>query len=636
MSSQPLSDKPDVPATALPSDVDDRAMVWAFLGKYAWRYRWQYLAGLGFLLATNVLTVAIPRLQKDVFDELSGLRRSEIVHHNALAIAAAAVLVIVVRTLSRVLFFNPGRTIEFRVRNDMLARLLSMSPSFFGRWSIGDLMSRATDDATYVRALVGFSAIMVLNIVLAASMALVQMVQTDAWLTFYCVLPLFGAVWLLRKGVRWAMSMMRDAQKTLGALSDVVLETYKGIAVVQGAAVEASFVQRFDRVSDEFTRLNLRQAAVRTFLMPIVGAVGNLCIFLLLFVGGQHVVERRMTLGDLAAYASYIGVLVGALASAGWVVGVLQRGAVSLRRVWDVTELRSDLVQGDRRLLAQDRGVALRVQHLTWGWSADAQEQPVLRDLQFAVEPGQVLGIYGAVGSGKSTLVSLLSRLSAPPPGTIFVDGVDLCDVDDQDLRRAVAVVPQEAFLFSRSIRENIGFIDPRQAIDDVRVAAAVQAAQLAPEVARMAQGLETVVGEKGLMLSGGQRQRVQLARAFYRGFRLLILDDVLSAVDNDTEERLLLTLRAQMADRGATAVIISHRLSALARADHILVLGDPAGPERGRIVQQGTHAQLLSQGGAYAQVWAAQQSGSAQPDSAAAVDTAAKSHAQPSGAQVA
>lgn len=578
---------------------------------YVVRYLPVYAWGLLFLVATNVLTVAIPRLQKEVFDELAGARRSTVVEHNAGLIALAAVLVIGVRTLSRVLFFNPGRTIEFRLRNDMLRRLLAMSPQFFRTWSIGDLMARATDDATYVRALVGFAVIMLLNTLLAASMALAQMVRIDAWLTLACVVPLLLAVWLLRQGAKWSMTLMKDGQVLLGRLSDHVLESYKGIAVVQGAAAEAAFLKRFDSLSDGYTALNLRQAALRTFLMPVVGVVGNLCIFLLLWLGGRHVVARQMTLGDVAAYASYVTVLVGALASAGWVVGVLQRGMVSLRRVWDVVSLRSDLPDGDLSLSAskESGGLHVQVRGLSWRHDADAAAPWVLRDIDFDLPAGKVLGLYGAVGSGKSTLVSLLARLAVPPRGTVMVDGIDLCDVAEADLRQAIAVVPQEAFLFSRGLGDNIGFADRAEQVDAARVAQAIGDAQLADEVARMPDGLHTVVGEKGLMLSGGQRQRAQLARAFYHGGRLLLLDDVLSAVDHDTEERLLAVLRRHIAAQGTSAIIVSHRLSALARCDEILVLADPASDQRGRIVERGSHAGLVAGGGAYAAAWSAQQS---------------------------
>lgn len=591
-------------------------MIGRFAKKYAARNVHWYALGLVFLAATNWLTVWIPQLQKEVFDELGGGRNAQAVQQRAWTIAGAAVLVIVVRTLSRILFFNPGREIEFHLRNDMLHRLLGMSPNFFRSRPIGDLLSRANDDATFVRALVGFAVIMALNMLMAMAMSLWQMFGTDPWLTAACLVPALVAVTVMRRGVNLAMALMKESQTAMGKVSDAVLEAYKGLAVIQSAAAEQEFLRRFDERNLHYQRLNIKAAAVRTFFMPIVGVVGNFCVFLLLWIGGQHVVQRQMTLGDMAAYASYIGVLVGALASGGWVVGVLQRGVVSLRRCWDVIELQDDLPQGTAPLPKTAQGLHLSVRDLQLRHAgAAAGDAPVLDGVSFELRPGQVLGVYGPVAAGKSTLVTALTRLGQVPRGSVFVDGVDLCDVRDSDLRRAVAVVPQEPFLFSRSLRENIGFDDARAAVDSARVAAAAEDAQLQGEIVRMPQGIETVVGERGMLLSGGQRQRTQLARALYRSGRLLILDDVLSAVDHDTEERLLAVIRRHLQQKGMSALVISHRLSALAQSDEIIVLGDPAVAEqRGKIIERGTHAQLLARDGVYAQVWAAQQETGDQP----------------------
>ncbi len=581
-----------------------RVLLPAFFARYARRYLRVYALGLLMLLATNGLTVAIPRMIKEVFDELAGGRDMSTVHAFALLISCAAVTVIVVRTLSRVLFFNPGRTIEFRLRNDMLGQLLAMSGTWYRGQGTGDLVSRAANDATYVRALVGFSLLMLLNLVMATSFTLWQMLEINALLTLYCVLPLAVSVWLLRFGIRRLFDAMRAGQRELGQLSEHILETLGGVAVIQGAVAESSFQRRFDVHNDRYTAINLQVTALRCFLLPLAAMVGNVCIFILLFVGGRLAVQGEMSIGDLAAYASYVTMLAGALTAAGWLLNGLQRGYVGLQRCWDVVQLAGDRPTGRARLPSTGEGLRLQVQGLTYSYpDAAAGDSPALAHIHIDVPAGGVLGIYGPVGSGKTTLIDLLTGLLPPPEGAVLLDGLDVRDLAPDSLWEAVAVAPQQAFLFSRSLRDNVAFVDRKADIDDKRVWAALDKALLGDEVRRLPDRLDTVVGERGLTLSGGQRQRAQLARAMYRGYRLLLLDDVLSAVDHDTEERLLDTIRSEI-DRdggGHTAVIVSSRLSALADADEILVL------DAGRIVERGTHAALIAAEGAYARVWAVQ-----------------------------
>ena len=585
----------------LPPAPPGPTLVARFIQRYARRYAGVYVLGVAFLLATNGLTVLIPRLIKTVIDNLA--EGSSEVDIYARYIGVAALGVIVVRTLSRVLFFNPGRTIEYRVRNDMLATLLSMSTTFFHRAGVGDLVSRAINDATFVRAIVGFAVLNLLNLCIASATAIWQMLLIDPWLTLWCTLPLAASTWLMRVSIKWMYGRMKAAQAELGQLSVHILESYGGVAVIQGGAATDAFVRRFDGFNDRYTELNLQVAAVRCFVMPVARAIGSVCIFLLLLIGGQRTIEGELSVGDLAAYASFVSMLVAALAMSGWLLNSLQRGYVSLQRVWQVLDLETDRPQGDEALPVRGGGLSVEVSGLSWRFG-DAEL--ALHDLSFSLPAGQVLGVYGPVGSGKSTLVNLLSGLFAPPPGTIALDGVDLRSIDADSLRRDVAVVPQESFLFSRSLRDNIGYVDPVDDIDDARVHAAAIAAALTEDIERLDDGLDTVVGERGLMLSGGQRQRAQIARALYAGARLLILDDVLSAVDHDTEAQLLAALRAEITGTsgrggGCSAIIISSRLSALAGCDEILVL------DQGGIVERGDHATLAASGGLYAQAWAVQ-----------------------------
>lgn len=593
-----------MPASPAPVAASPRTLLPAFARRYAGRYLGVYALGVAMLLATNGLNVAIPHMIKEVFDALGAGQDVTQVHTWALLISLAATAVIVVRTLSRVLFFNPGRTIEYRLRNDMLSRLLSMSDNYFRRHALGDLVSRATNDATYVRALVGFSVLMLINLAMAAVLSLWQMMETNALLTLYCLVPLVGAVVLLRLGIGRLFAAMRAAQEELGALSEHVLETLSGIAVVQGAVATDAFERRFERHNLRYTQLNLQVTALRTFLLPLASAVGSFCIFLLLVVGGEHAVQGRMSIGDMAAYASYVVMLAGTLGAAGWLLNSLQRGYVSLQRCWEVVELRSDRPEGTVALAAQGPGLTVKLEGVVFRYADAADdERPALVDIDLELGPGEVLGIYGPVGSGKTTLVDLLAGLLPVTAGRICLDGHDIATLQPHSFRAVTAVVPQSAFLFSRSLRENVAFVEASDQIDDRRVEQALQKAALSDEVARFPQGVHTVVGERGLNLSGGQRQRAQLARAMYRPSRLLLLDDVLSAVDHDTEQRLLETIAGELGfgEGAPTAVIVSSRISALAGADQIVVL------DGGRIVQRGDHASLVAQGGLYAEAWHAQ-----------------------------
>ena len=578
-------------------------MLRQFFDGFARRYLGVYALGIGFLLATNWLTVAIPGLVRDTFDALEA-RDANRIDQFALLIVVYSVLVIVVRTLSRVLFFNPGRTIEFRVRNQMLERLLSMGGAWFRRVAHGDLVSRATNDATFVRALVGFSVLQLLNLVIAASMALWQMLATDVTLTLLCMVPMTLSLAVLRRGTGRLFQAMRDGQVELGQLSDHILETYKGMSAIALAHAEPAFLARFDRHNERYTAINVSVTALRCFVLPLASQTGGLAVFVLLFYGGAKVASGALTVGDLAAYSAYIGVLVSSLVMAGWLIASLQRGVVALERVWEVLGLQPERVATGATLPARDEGLTVRARSLGYRYPDAAEDDAQALDgVDFELRPGGLLGIYGAVGSGKSTLVALLAGELEAKAGALQFDGVDASTLQPAARAAAVAVVPQTSFLFSRALRENVGFVDPPAEVDQARVVAAVAAAQLTSDVQRMPHGLDTVVGERGQNLSGGQRQRAQLARALYRPARLLVLDDVLSAVDHDTEDALLRAIADQLGSRAErpSTVLVSSRLSALRQADEILVL------EQGRVVERGTHQALIEADGVYAAAFRAQ-----------------------------
>jgi ATP-binding cassette subfamily B multidrug efflux pump len=575
---------------------------------YLRRYAVWYVLGVAFLVATNALTVAIPGFVKHAIDSLAAGEGPRSAVRFAWAILGAGLGIIIVRTLSRTFFFNPGRTAEFRVKNALFDRVLALPRRFFEQMRPGEIISRGTNDSNSVRALAGFASLQLFNVILMLALTLGRMVALDLRLTLTCGIPLVAAALVLRLGVRAMFTLTIEGQQQVATLSDRILETYNGVSVVHAFGALPGVLERFDEANERMLAIGTGLAKVRAWLLPVVSVVGSLCVVLLLWVGGRQVVEGTLSLGDLAAFSVYINILVTGLTSLGWLVNAVQRGYISLGRVDDV--LYADIARPDVTCALPPpppAGHSFEVRGLSFR-HPDAPEAspPVLDDLSFRIAAGETLGVFGLTGTGKSTLLDLLARVREPAPGTVLLDGVDIREVAVGDYWRRVAYVTQDPYLFSETIRENITLGDG-SADDTSRALEAAAAAELTQDLAALPAGLETVVGERGVTLSGGQRQRVALARAFYRDFDVLLLDDVLSAVDHATEGRLIDAIYKRIdAERARTAVVVSHRVSVLARADRVIVL------DGGRIVAEGTHEQLVRRGGPYAHAWRLQRAAEA------------------------
>lgn len=620
-----LAGPPDHAAGLTPTGAPSRFrrvnLLTRFIRRYAAPHTRSYLGGLFFLLATTALTVAIPTFVQYAVDAMTLHRDADGASSAvtfAWAIIAAGIGVMVVRTLSRVLFFNPGRVIEYHLKSDLFRHLTELPRAYYDRMRPGEIVSRGTNDAQAVRGFIGFGSLQVFNVALTLLLTIGKMVVTDWRLTLWVLVPLLFAVMVLRRAIREMFTLTRRTQEELGHLSSRVLETYGGATVLQSMNAVPMATARFEERNTALLGVGQRLAFVVAWLLPVVDVVGNACLVLLLFVGGQMVIDKTLTPGELAAFAVLIRIVAGGLNSLGWLVNALQRGWISLGRVYEVIDApvavdATGLGTGPMppTVSAEDKGHAVSVRSLTFehagrvdgrvggsivgkveGSTADAlalppeAREPALSDVSFELAPGGTLGIFGETGAGKTTLLDLLSRVHEPPPGTVFIDGVDIRTLDLKAFRKATAYVPQDAHLFSQTLRENVALADSTETRDDRRVEEAVMAAALGDDLGALPEGLETRVGERGVMLSGGQRQRAALARAFYRDFEVLLLDDVLSAVDHATEKRLIDAIYARR--KGATTLIVSHRVSALRHADQILVM------ERGRVIARGTHDELL------------------------------------------
>jgi len=582
-----------------PDSKTTRRPILRLMREYAWRYRWSYLAGMVCLWITNYIAVSIPG---QIGNAIDAMRGGQPLGSFVAAIALMGVSVILVRSLSRVFIFNPGRHLEYHLRKDLFARLLRLQPEFYASHKRGDIVSRAANDVTWVRTLVGFGGLQVVNVTMAVTLTGWKMLSLSPRLTLMALLPILVGMAAVQFGIRRLFHLVRRLQEQLGEISEHVLGSLQGVAAIQGFVAEEAFVRRFETRNNEWLRTGMRLALIRALALPLLVLSGGIAMFVLISVGGGLVLEGTLSVGDLVTFTALLTVLLPPLRSLGWMMSVLQRGRAALERIFELIDAPVDRPEGSMgQVPAAGRGSSLELRNLSFSYPDDP-EREVLRGISVEIPAGAVVGLCGRTGSGKSTLLSILTRQYNPPASMVFVDGVDLTALDLDAWRERLAVVPQRPFLFSDTIASNVAMAEE---LDEEAVGTAVEMAALGQDLGALPDGLDTVVGERGIMLSGGQQQRVALARGLFRGGDFLILDDVLSAVDHRTEAELVETITG-LARRpeAPTVLIASHRLSALRHCDLILVL------DRGRLADCGSHAELVERPGLYRDTWQIQAQG--------------------------
>lgn len=538
---------------------------------------------------TNGLALVIPWLMKLAVEGLqhpatTGLAPAAC----AAAIAAVALVHGVTRIFSRTMVLNAARIIEYRIRNDLFRRLLLLGPGFYGATPTGDIMSRFTNDLTNVRMLAGFGAMSAMNTLIVYGAAITLMVRIDPSLTLWAVLP-FPLMVLAVKTVSGRLFQRSlEAQEELARLSGISQESVSAVRLIKSYCREEHFQGLFAGTADRYLASNLRLARLRGAVIPIMAAATGGGTLVVLFLGGRHVIAGSISLGDFVAFSGYLAMLVWPTAVMGWILTLAQRGAASMSRMAAVLTASPEVADHPDALAIDDLRQGIEVRELSFSHGPVR----ILDSVSFRVGAGERVGITGEVGSGKSTLLNLMLRFTEAPPGTVLFDGRDIRLVRLSSLRRLIGYVPQEAFLFSRTIRENVMYGAEG---GGGGVAELIRTAGLEEDVARFSQGMETMVGEKGVMLSGGQRQRMAIARALAVEPRVLVLDDPLSAVDAGREEEILGELRHFYGSR--TVLIVSQRLSAFRDCDRVIVL------TAGRVVEEGTPAELLARGGVYARM---------------------------------
>jgi len=550
--------------------------------------------GLTCALAATGIQLTGPLVLRYAIDDLSRTITSSKLLLYAALMLAVAVVGGTFRFLMRRVLMGASRDMEYDIRNDFFRHLQTLPLGYYQARRTGDLMSRATNDLSAVRQMIGPAVMYAVTTGFLFVVAIGLMLSINVRLTLVALVPLpFVSVAVTLFG-RAIHTRFERIQAQLSDLSAVVQEALAGVRVVRAYRQEAAEIDRFRTANEEYLRRNRVLVRLQGFFYPSLTFLLGLGALIVLWQGSREVILGRMTVGDFVAFNAYLGMLSWPMIAFGWVANLMQRGMASWKRMLEVLDERPAIddsaARGWDRARRPSIGGAIEFRNLTFAYG----DRTVLSNISLAIAAGETVALVGATGSGKSTLVSLLPRLHDPPPGTVFVDGVDVREIPLDVLRGAIGMVPQEPFLFSDTVARNIAFGRPaRDEIDDILEAATI--ARLDKDLDAFPRAWDTMVGERGLTLSGGQKQRTAIARALLVDAPILILDDALSAVDTYTEEEILRGLRGVMGER--TSIIVSHRVSTVRDADLIVVLDD------GRIVERGRHDELVRADGPYSEM---------------------------------
>ena len=575
------------------------AIRFGLIQRYLRPYRRTVLLGVAALVVVNLLSVTIPLMVRGVIDDLQdGFTYSDVLRQAGIIVLLATVMG-GVRLLSRMLVFGVGRQVEAQLKQKIFDHMLRQEPGWVQSTGSGEVISRATSDVENVRRLLGFAVLSLTNTALAYALTLPAMLAIDPLLSLAAV----GLYPLMLVTVRLfggrMMRQQRRQQEALGELSDLIQEDLSGISAIKIYGQERTEREAFERRNKRYRDDALQLARTRSTLFPLLEGISSISLLLLLALGSGQLESGRLSIGDLVALILYVERLVFPTALLGFTLNTFQTGQVSLERVEELLR-RTPRIQspatprpGPQRTGSQAAGIEARGLTLRY---PDA-ERNTLEDVSFRLSPGELVAVVGPVGCGKTTLARALGRMVEVPQGQLYLDGTDITALELEQLRQQVALVPQEGYLFTATLADNLRYGDPDA--DQSRVEQAAEQARLAADVRGFPDRYDTLVGERGITLSGGQRQRTALGRALLVQAPLLVLDDALASVDNNTAAEILSSIRGQQ-DR--TVLMISHQLSAAAACDRILVL------DEGRLVQEGHHNALLEQPGTYRRLWEREQ----------------------------
>lgn len=559
------------------------------------RPHWQTTTvGIVALLIVNAIGIYIPLLIREIVDKLQISFNFDQVLRYVLLIVVLSSVMWVIRMVSRIALFGVGRQVEFDLKQKIFQHLLKLEPAYFALNTAGDLINRATSDVENIRRLVGFAVLSLANTIFAYALTVPVMLAINVQLTLasLAIYPLMLiVVQLFSDRLR---NEQAQVQEELSDISELIQEDMSGIALIKIYAQEENERRAFHQNNLQLLKANLKLAKTRNTLFPLVGGLAYISLLILLWLGSTQIISGAISVGDFLALLIYVERLVFPTALLGFTITAYQRGEVSIDRIESILTVTPKIQNLAQAIHLSPEQVIGKIEAQNLSFTYPGSNTPALNNVSFAIAPGETVSIVGPIGSGKSTLANAIPRLLDIESGQLFLDSKDITQIELASLRRAVAYVPQDSFLFSTTIKNNIRYGDPASEQDEVEYSA--KQAQIDAEIRNFPQQYKTMVGERGITLSGGQRQRTALARAMLVDAPVLILDDALSSVDNQTATDILDNL--SQGTKRKTVVFISHQLSAAATADRIFVM------DKGQIVQAGTHAELVEQSGLYQSLW--------------------------------
>ena len=568
------------------------------LKNYASRYWRRYLVGGLCLLATATLVMWIPWWIRDAIGIIERGGSIRDVTFYAVLIGLSAVLQGIVRTCSRALIFNAGRDVEYDLRNDLFAHLEKLPLSFYHRQRTGDLMSRVINDISAVRVMLGPGILNFVSAPLYFVIAVVLMLSMDVRLTLAALVPFPLLIFAVAKFRGKILKSSLEVQQQMSVLSSHVQENLSGMHVVKAYSQERFQTRQFVGLNEDFQVKSLELARMRGIITPVMQGFNALTVLIILWYGGIRVIRGDLLVADIVAFIAYLNVLAWPTAAFGWMLSLVERGRAAMKRLEEILKVEPEIAAPAAPLALRGLKKGIEFRDVSFAYGRQNNGHAALEGISFTLPVGKSVGLVGRIGSGKSTVAQLVPRLFDVSSGEILLDGQDIRKFSLRDLRRTLGYVPQDPFLFSTSLRRNLAL--GRDQVSDEELTRAVTIAKLDRDLEIFPQGVNTIVGERGVTLSGGQKQRATLARALLIDPPVLVLDDCLSSVDAQTEAEILHGLKSILKEKAC--LIISHRISAVKEADEILVL------DEGRIIERGNHEELVRRGGVYADLYEQQQ----------------------------